>query len=514
MMSRDLPARPNLEHLKRQARNLLRDYEQGDPAAIERFRTLGAKPGDSPEPETPKLADAQHLVAQEYGFTTWPQLKAHVDALDQPFDPVAALHTAGRANDPARVRQLLDQYPALKARLNDPLPGAAFGATPLLAVLPWGNREMIDVLLAAGANINQKSHWWAGGFGVLDDDRGLAPFLIERGAIVDVHAAAKLGMMERLDALIVANPELVHARGGDGQTPLHVAPTVEVAQYLLDHDADINAVDVDHESTPAQYMIRDRQPVARYLVSRGCRTDILMAAALGDIDLVRHYLDTDPASIRTSVSEQYFPKRDPRAGGSIYIWTLGGNKTAHVVAREFRHEDVFDLLMSRSSDELKLALACELGDESVFKTLLARHPNLVITLSGEERRKLVVAAQNNNAKAVELMLSAGWPVDVKGDHGGAALHWAAWHGNAEMVREILKYHPALEARSDQFDLTPLGWALHGSENGWHKDTGDYAGTVDALLAAGAKAPVLTDDLEASAPVRGVLRRYAERARAR
>ena len=77
-------------------------------------------------------------------------------------------------------------------------------------------------------------------------------------------------------------------------TPLHVAPTTGVAEYLLEHGADIDARDVDHESTPAQYMLDDRQDVARYLISRGCQTDILMATALGDLDLVRKHLDADP----------------------------------------------------------------------------------------------------------------------------------------------------------------------------------------------------------------------------
>ncbi len=121
-----------------------------------------------------------------------------------------------------------------------------------------------------------------------------------------------------------------------------------------------------------------------------------MAAALGDIDLVPQHLDGDPACIRTSVSEQCFPKRNPHAGGIIYIWTLGQNKTAHMIAREFGHQDIFGLLMERSPDELKLAQACELGDESLFRTLLASRPNLVQTFS-DDRRKLPNAAQNNAA---------------------------------------------------------------------------------------------------------------------
>ncbi len=158
---------------------------------------------------------------------------------------------------------------------------------------------MLDVLLAAGADINAKSRWWAGGFGILHSaDPGLATYAIERGAGVDVHAAARLGMRDRLGELIEADAELVHSRGGDGQTPLHFACSVEIAHYLLDHGAAIDARDVDHESTPGQYMLDTRQDVARFLVTRGCQTDLLMAAALGDLALTRKHLDADPACIR------------------------------------------------------------------------------------------------------------------------------------------------------------------------------------------------------------------------
>src|ERR1035438_5570202 len=120
---------------------------------------------------------------------------------------------------------------------------------------------------------------------------------------------------------------------------------------------------------------RDRQDVARYLVARGCRTDILMAAALGDVDLVRRHLDADAGCIRTSVSEEWFPKQDPRAGGTVYIWKLGAHRTAHSVARDFGHEEVFQLLKERTPEDLKMALACELGDEAVFQEFLSRHPD-------------------------------------------------------------------------------------------------------------------------------------------
>jgi hypothetical protein len=242
----------------------------------------------------------------------------------------------------------------------------------------------------------------------------------------------------------------------------------------------------------------DRQPVARYLVSLGCHTDILMAAALGDIDLVRRLLDADPNCIATRVSEDWFPKN------TVYISQLGPRRTAHAVARDFRHEEVYQLLLDRTPSSLKLALACELGDEAAFQQLLAVRPNLASTLSEEELRKLPDAAQSGNTKAVRLMLEAGWPVDTAGGMGATALHWAGFNGNAEMAREILRFHPTLELKSKEYAGTALGWAIFGSGNGWNREKGDYVATVEALLQAGAKVPPEAESLEPSDAVLEVL----------
>jgi ankyrin repeat protein len=183
---------------------------------------------------------------------------------------------------------------------------------------------------------------------------------------------------------------------------------------------------------------------------------------------------------------------------------LGAHRTAHSVARDFGHEDVFQLLMERTPEELKLALACELGDETVFQEFLTKQPERVKTLSEQDQRRLPNAAQNNNTKAVRLMLAAGWPVDTRGELGAAALHWAAFNGNAEMTCEILRFHPMLELKSLEYEGTPLGWALYGSGNGWHRDTGNFAETVKALLLAGAVVPPGPEGLEPSEAVLEVL----------
>ena len=364
---------------------------------------------------------------------------------------------------------------------------------------------MIALLLAHGANISARSEWWAGSFGVLDGcDPALAPFLIEHGAVVDAHAAARLGMLARLTALVSSDPDVVNARGGDGQTPLHFASTIEIASYLLEHGADRDARDIDHESTPAQWMLGDRTDIAGFLVTRGCRTDILMAAAVGSIELVRRHLDENPDAINTRVNAACFPMRNARAGGSIYIWTLGKNATPHSVAHAAGHHDVFGLLMERSPDAVKLAVACQVGDEALVNHLVHRHPGLATSLAADERRAIADAASANKAEVVRLMLVAGWPSDARGDLGGTALHHAAWLGNVEMVRDLLLHGAPLEDRGDAYHLTPLGWAVHGSVNSWRKHEGDYAGTVRALLEAGAVAQEGGAGLDASDAVRNVL----------
>jgi len=483
-MPRELPEKPNLEYLKKQAKQLQRTMPRS------------------------KLADAQHAVANEYGYATWAKLKSHVEALS--LTPAQALKAAVCDGDATRVREILDSHRKLREHIDEPLPNYGFGQNALFAAVQRSDRATIDILLTAGADINKRTEWWAGGFGVLDDcDPSLVDFLIERGAVLDAHSASRLGMMPELRKFVADDPNVIHARGGDGQTPLHFASTVEVAKFLLDNGAGIDVRDVDHESTAAQYMLRvlqkrhypsDRQEVARYLVSRGCRTDILMGAALGDRDLVRQHLDRDPNCIRMNVSENWFPMQDPRAGGSIYIWTLGWNRGAHVVARDFGHEDVFQLLMERTPEDLKVALACELGDEATFQEFLAQHPDTVKRLSDEDAQKLPQAAQNNNIQAVRLMLAAGWPVDTRGEMGATALHWAGFNGNAEMTREILRFHPDLELKSQEYEGTAVSWAIYGSGNSWHRNTGDFVGAIQALVAAGAAVPPHAEELEPSEAV--------------
>ena len=417
-----------------------------------------------------------------------------------------ALLEAIQAKDVDRVSAVLAEHPDLASRLNQPLPGLHFGATALSEAVGLGNREMVDALLRAGADINARSDWWAGSFGVLDFvDADMAEFLISRGAKLDLHAAARLGWIDQVRELIAEDPARVPARGGDGQTPLHRAGSLAVAKLLIEHGADIDALDIDHESTPAQYLVREHPEIARDLIARGAKFDLLLVAALGDAARVREILDRDPGAIRMAVHEHLFPKRNPRSAGTIYQWTLGAHWNALRVAREFGHAEVLALLKERSPVEMRFADAVEAGDDEETKALRSAHPDIIQKLTPAELRRLPDAGRNNDAPAIRRMLAAGWPVETLGQHQGAILHFACWHGNAELVREILKYKPDLERRDADFGSTPLGWAIYASVHGWHPDQGDYVGVVNTLLDAGAHALQVTDELSASPAVRAVLK---------
>ena len=83
MPTRPLPARPSLEHLRNQAKDLLKSYRAGHPPAIVRIREalprLSAVPGDRLAQLPLSLRDAQRVVAAEHGFASWSRLRTYIE---------------------------------------------------------------------------------------------------------------------------------------------------------------------------------------------------------------------------------------------------------------------------------------------------------------------------------------------------------------------------------------------------------------------------------------------------
>jgi len=123
-----LPTHPSLEQLRKQAKELLRDYHAGHAAAAARFRAISPRLADPARTEDVTLADAQFVLACEYGFESWARLKQHIEVLPhpklEPFERAAADIVVICGSDDAdalqRITDLIGRtypYPDRRAQL-------------------------------------------------------------------------------------------------------------------------------------------------------------------------------------------------------------------------------------------------------------------------------------------------------------------------------------------------------------------------------------------------------------
>ncbi len=166
-----LPARPSLEQLRKQAKELLKGYRADDLSAVVRFQSH--HPRAIPEKGV-TLADAQLVLARDYGFPSWAKLKHHVESLQRPADFDELLWgrdswpflSAVYRGDEAAVRQMLASDPSLA--------GAEYAyLQPLHYAVRGGRIGMVRLLVDAGAD--PLAEGWSGKFGdEIRDDTPLA----------------------------------------------------------------------------------------------------------------------------------------------------------------------------------------------------------------------------------------------------------------------------------------------------------------------------------------------------
>jgi len=499
-----LPAHPNVEMQQKRARALLRAIHGGEAVALARLTALHPHP---PAAGDATLADAQLVVARGYGFPSWAAMKRKIESLVKP--PIEQFAAALRDGDIERVRALLAAHAEVRAAINSPI--GPFGSRP--AAMVKTNLPLLDVLLAHGADLNRKSDWWAGGFGLLESDctPEQAVPLIARGAVVDVWAAAHLGMHDRVRELLDADPSLVQARGGDGKTPLHCARTVDVAREFVERGADLDTRDVDHESTPAQHLVREAPEVARFLVDRGAWYDIYLAIGLRDRSRVEQALRDDPGALdhRTWHGKYVVAHHGSRAStpeerdglrGDIYRWTFGHNLSPLDVAYMVGDQAIVQLLLAAATAAQRLLAAAARGNRSGALEVVAAHPDVVARLSPDQLRVLPEKAHANDTEAVRLLIDLGFDPRARGPEAAEAIRWASFLGNAELVELLLRHDPPIGVRDRTFGSTLLGWCIHGAVHGWRSDTGDFAAIARMLLQAGepldpAIVPTGRDDLD-------------------
>ena len=422
-------------------------------------------------PVCQQTADRQFVAVSPHCASFHPMLQ----------DPdVRSFHDAVHAGDVPGVQRLLG-LPHVREQINEPM--FAFGQRA--AHIAAKNEAMLSALIAAGADVNLKSAWENGPYTVLDNaDEATARFLMARGAALTVNVAARLGWFDELQSMVSADGALVHARGGDGQQPLHEAKTVAIAEFLLDHGAGIDVRCIDHRSTPAQYALVDRPGVCRRLLERGATPDIFMAARLGDVSLASRLLESDPSAIAARIHE---PGYAPVPPFNIYCWTLGFGRSPHEVALRFGHREVHDLLEARSPARVRLMNAILTADERASRAVLAEDPSLFPSLTRQDHARLAQAIFHEQFDAADLMIRLGFDpaAQAPGVDGGTALHAACWVGSVSMVERLLAHGGIpVDTRDPTHGSTPLGWAAFGSV---HRRAagGDYPAVATRLVAAGA-----------------------------
>lgn len=227
------------------------------------------------------------------------------ELLKQPEDPavpkrkmIRDAFRAAESGDPAALAALLDADPRIANHASRGIRWWDGEMRPLHYAARRGRLECLTLLLERGADPQAPGgrmqrpaiyHAATGGH------REAAALLRERGGdATDAFVASGLGELDRLAAILDADPAQAKAANAQGVTPLHLARTPEVARLLLDRGADPDARDQWRKQTPVVWTL-ERPDVARAIAERAGRLDFILACALGDEPAVRDALDRDPA---------------------------------------------------------------------------------------------------------------------------------------------------------------------------------------------------------------------------
>jgi ankyrin repeat protein len=312
---RPLPDRPNLRHLKDQAKDLL---ETGAAASI---------------------TDAQFKVARLYGFASWPKLKAHLDSLEE----IGQLKQAIDTNDVDRVKTMMTRNPTLHS-----------------APLGYGNDGPLTWV--AECRVPRESPSPA--------RLAMAAWMIEHGS--DVHQGGDGPLMRAaLNGYRIPMMELLVSHGADvnalwhGHFPIIFAPCESLdpaaLEWLLDHGANPNCRDHGYEisghsypGTALDYIIASyaRSPqrlstCINILLEAGGVTKYDVPGVLqllrGRLDSLAELLDADAAL----VNRRFFELDCGQTGGRNLL--LQGGTLLHVAA-EYGNAAAVALLLDRGAD--------------------------------------------------------------------------------------------------------------------------------------------------------------------
>lgn len=429
-MIRQLPPRASLEQLRKQAKALLKAEQAADPEASNRIRQHHPRFSGTTPITSFTLADAQLVLAREYGFTNWAALKSHLESRSpEPSTEalIRSLRQAAGQGDLAQLTALLDAHP-----------------------------ELIDE--PGGEGVRTALHQT-----IFGEQEAAAKLLLERGANPNIRCE------------------------GDNAYPLHFAAEKQhlpLIRLLIEHGADPIGEDDYHElgvigwATAWDY-VRDNPEVVDYLLSHGARHNISSAVATGDVLSIRRLVAEnrsllekrmDLANKRRRPLHLAVIKKRPEALSALL--DLGANAEAldecSLTALDQAALDgetaMAEILLAHGA-KVRLPAAICLHRTRDAERLLRRDPECL--KPGNRWGTLIVrAAERAPGAVIDALLRAGASVDVSDDpktavdttSGYTPLHAAAFRGNRSAVEALLAHHPNLRIRETKWHGTPAGWA--------------------------------------------------------
>lgn len=345
------------------------------------------------------------------------------------------LHNAAFNNNKEMVELLLANGADVNAKDNG-------GQTPLFYSIYIGKKTTAELLLAHGADVNAKDvggmtplHW-ATSHGHNEVVNEVVEVLLAHGADVNakntwgrmpLYLAAINGNKEIVEMLLVAHRVDINAKDNNGNTPLDLAITTrgnkDVVEVLLAHGADVNAKDKGGWTPLDLAMFAQHDDVAEILRSHGGKVgagEIFNAIKIGDVEKVKTLLAGNPDLVNAKDKEDKTP----------LDWAM------------FTHHDNIIAIIQTHGGKVgawEIFNAIKTSDIAKVKILLTGNPDLVNAKDKHGKTPLDWAADVGNKEIVEVLLAHGADVNSKANNGWTPLDVAISHHHDD-IAEILRAH--------------------------------------------------------------------------
>jgi ankyrin repeat protein len=520
MPDKELPARPNLEQYKKQAKDLARDCELGIPDALTRIRRHHPRFHKPPESEIRNanvaLTDAQLVIAREHGFKSWPRFAKHIETLNlirsvaslsnlaAAFIEVACVprHSGHRSGTLEHAEMILSRYPQVAA--SSIYTAAILADEP--SVRAFLSRDPKSSTARGGPyNWDALSYLCFSRYLRLDKTRSDA-FVRTAGILLDAGARANTGWFEMIDhpnprpmwesalygsAGIAQHPGLTHlllergADPNDEETPYHLPEGYDntVMKIVLE-SGKLNAVSLSWMLL-RKTDTHDEEGL-RLVLDHGA--DPNAPTKFGD-NALHHALRRDNA---LSIIELLLDR-----GANPALQNTRDGRSATAMAARRGRGDVLAMLEKRGylldlHGVDNLSAACATGDRDAVSFLVVSEPHLSQETIAEGGTLLAEFASNGNVEGLRCLLGLGVSATAlytEGDpyfdiaKNSTALHVAAWRAWPSAVKELIARGSPVNAL-DGKGRTPLSLAVKACLDSYWTNRRS-PDSVDALLKAGA-----------------------------